>query len=404
MRLYVAAVLLALSLGCGDRVPRYELEPFAADAPLPGPLGGLLVVTNFGDDTLSAIDPVTRAERWRIPVGFIPVELEGPHHVTADPAGRFLYVNLSQTVPGAGSGPHGAHGTGDIPGFLVKLDSRNGRLVAFASVDRNPGDNLVAPDGRTIYVSHYDLIAWTKGSQAGDLRQGDSRIAFVDAETMAVRRMAPVCPAAHGMALSADGRTLFVACATDAIAVLDTADENVPARRVQLPGSSETGRCEACPYAVAVMPDGRVWVASLGPSGGTQGRGRLDLFDPATGTFDPTATVRLRGRALFPAFGPDGAMIVPEQAPGGDGLRIYRPAPVGAPVEEAVIPLPASSCVNAHAVHPTARAGEVIVVCEGDHRGSGTLVWVDIDARQVTTTVPVGVFPDDVETIPASAP
>ena len=107
--------------------------------------------------------------KWSIPVGFNPVELEGPHHITPDPAGQFVYLNLTEAVAGSGSGPHGSHGTGTIPGFVLKLRTSDGIQVAFAQVDPNPGDLVTSPDGKTLYVTHYDLVKLGKGVQAGDL-------------------------------------------------------------------------------------------------------------------------------------------------------------------------------------------------------------------------------------------
>src|SRR6185503_16349199 len=61
-----------------------------------------------------------------LPVGDVPVELEGPHHLASSPDGKFIYYNLSNYVPGTGSGPHGSHGTGTVPGSLVKIDAGSG--------------------------------------------------------------------------------------------------------------------------------------------------------------------------------------------------------------------------------------------------------------------------------------
>src|SRR5687767_1772382 len=63
--LMALSLWLASAAACSEQVPRYEREAFATDPPQPGPLNGKIVVTNFGDDSLSVIDPETRTTLWR---------------------------------------------------------------------------------------------------------------------------------------------------------------------------------------------------------------------------------------------------------------------------------------------------------------------------------------------------
>ena len=111
----LATIGIATGIACGKTdKPSFTMADFKSDPTPPGPLHGLFLTTDNGSDLLSAVDPVTRTVKWSIPVGFNPVELEGPHHITPDPAGQYVYLNLSEAVIGSGSGPHGAHGTGII--------------------------------------------------------------------------------------------------------------------------------------------------------------------------------------------------------------------------------------------------------------------------------------------------
>jgi hypothetical protein len=405
----LAAALLALApTACTEQVPRYEREPFSRDPVQPGPLNGKLVVTNFGDDSLSVLDPMTRQPLWRIPIGFVPVELEGPHHLAADPSGAFIYVNLSQAVPGSGSGPHGAHGTGSIPGFVLKVDTRDARVVGYVQVDRNPGDNLLSADGKTLYVTHYDLIAWLPAIMAGNPRKGDSRLAIVDTETMTIKRFVTLCPAAHGITLSADGNTLYASCMPDQIAVLDLTRPDAQARRVMLSGATERASCSGCPYALGTAPDGRIWAGMLG-SGNNARNGFVGLYDTQKDSFDLVSTIRFCGGALFPAFTkPDAAggytAYFPEQGCStGDVIRILQVASPGdTPKEMGGVDLPATSCRSAHSIHLLEDANTAVVVCEGDHVRPGSIVWVDLMNRSVITSAEVGVFPDDIELVPAA--
>lgn len=376
----------------------FEGPAFTTDPPRPGPLNGLIITTNNGDDTLSAFDPALGRVRWTLPIGFIPVELEGPHHVVAAPNGEFLYVNLSETVVGSGTGPHGAHGTGLQPGYTLKLRTDDGTVVAATRVDPNPGDLTLSRDGATLYVTHYDLIKWTAAATAGDLRLGDANLVVIDTANMTIRARVPLCPAPHGVRLSIDGRWLYTTCGPDEIAVVELGNLRDGARRVPLPGALETPSCDRCPYALAVAPDESVWVSSLGPNGGGSGRGGIDVYDPTRRTFDPNRRATLCGRAVFAAFAPaaDGYTVyIPEQGC-GDAVARYGPdvAPLGR------IALAAADCVNAHMMllAPTGATGWLL--CEGDHHGLGSLMTLDLATQSVRATAPLGVFPDGAALVP----
>ncbi len=402
-----AAALICVVLGCSDRTI-FGSDAFNTDPPRPGPLNGYVVVTNNGDDTLSAVDPGTRRVRWRIPVGFIPVELEGPHHIVADPSGNFVYFNLSEAVVGSGSGPHGSHGGGTIPGFVVKLSARDGSQVAFAQVDQNPGDLTISADGRTLYVTHYDLIKLGEAARTGNMRLADTRLAIINAETMTVRNMVTLCPVAHGGQLSVDGLRLYSTCGTDEIAIVRLDDPSMPVQRVLLPGAVERVSCDQCPYALSIAPDQTVWVSNLGRNGGIAGGGTVQVYDPRLEGFDSTRTISFNGRPLFAAFGPSPLgpfayrAYIPEQG-SGDSVRAYevngsQPAnPVGQ------IAFSLSDCFNAHMVSVRAN-GDGHLVCEGNHTGPGSFVFLDLQNMRMISSEPLGVFADGMALVPAARP
>src|SRR5437667_315867 len=81
-------------------------------------------------------------------------------------------------------------------------------------------------DGTTAFVSHFDVLRFTDALKGGgaDDPQGFSTLAVVDTATMARPPLYPVCPTMHGMALSADEKTLYVTCGyTDQLALFDVA-------------------------------------------------------------------------------------------------------------------------------------------------------------------------------------
>jgi DNA-binding beta-propeller fold protein YncE len=393
----IAAALCAAIPACtGDPagLPRLNFglpeEAYWADTRDPVPVGeGLVLVTNNLDDTVSLVALGDFTEVGRTPVGLIPVEREGPHHLAVDPAGDFYYVGISNYVPGSGSGPHGAHGTGTADGYVLKIRAADHLEVASVRVDRSPGDVRGTPDGRTILVSHFDLlrIAEVLG-RGGDPAEMRTRLAIVDAATMTRRAMVPICPAAHGIAVSPDGRTAYVSCYDDRLAVVDLQG---PEYRVTLvpvveqPGPVSAPRCQ--PYAVTLSPGGdRVWVSCLES-------GDVLCYDVAAGAIDRHRATRLPGPALFGTFSPDGTtLIVPYQAAGG---LAFLDAATGEVRED--LRFTTGSCVNPHAVRFTPDGTRVIVVCEGDHVGPGALALVDPGSMRVERVVTVGRFPDDVQ-------
>jgi hypothetical protein len=379
---------LLLVAACGRETVIYSTsDPWSTD-PAPVSLHGRIVTTNNGDDTLSVFDPASGQVVGRVPVGFIPVELEGPHHIAADAAGAYVYLNLSEAVAGSGTGPHGAHGTGTQPGYTLKLAADTGRLVGQTRVEPNPGDLTLSADGATIYVTHYDLIKWTRGAQSGDLRMGDADLLVIDAASMTISATVPLCPAPHGVRTSADQKTLYSTCGPDEIAIVDLGDLAAGARRVPLPGYSEQPACERCPYAIGVAPDGAVWVSSLGAGGGATGRGGIDVYDPVHAAFDPARSQTLCGRAVFAAFTAD-KVYVPEQGC-GDALDLYDLHGVGA----GRIALTPAQCLNAHMILAAGDGATAWLVCEGDHIGPGSLVTIDLAHATVAAEVALGVFPD----------
>lgn len=411
-RAWLATALVALAAACGEQTVRYDREPFATDPPAIGSLRGRILTTNSGDDSLSVIDPTgtgdpaTPLRSSRMPVGFVPVEIEGPHHATVDPQGRFVYVNLSlPNAAAVSAGPHGSHGQADVRGWVLKLDTTDGRELARARVEANPGDAAISADGNTVFVTHYDLARWRMG-RGGPA--SDSNLVAVDARTMTVAWVLPLCPAAHGVRLSADGTRLFATCGPDQLAIVDLSDPARPVRRVQLPGTLATTSCSKCPYALSVAPDGLVWVSSLGPSGGSMGRGGIDVFDPTApggGAFDPARSISVAGSALFASFVPDASggyrVLVPEQGAAGDFLRLHSAGSPGQPpVAQDALPLTPDVCLNAHMSIVAPGHASAWLVCEGDHKGPGTFVAVGLAPLMVQSMVPVGVFPDGLVLVP----
>ncbi len=329
-----------------------------------------------------------------IPVGDIPVELEGPHHLDASPDGKYIYYNLSNYVPGSGTGPHGSHGLGTTPGSLVKIDSATGAKIAEVLVDRSPGDVILNTAGNLAYVSHYDLLRVQQYLMTGgDVAAANSGIAIIDTSSMTLLSLTLVCPTAHGEGLSADQHTLYVTCyASDELVVMDVTDSAHPTVKQKLPIGPSIGPLGTPaygPYALSVEPsDGTVWISD-------QVAGDVRVYDPVAMKMDPAKVIATGGAPLFGVFTADSkTYYITHQ--GDDKLSAIDTATL-AKVDLAV---PTQACFNMHAVRLAPGEQDGVMVCEGDHVNPGTAVMFTTVPFNVTGYVAIGVFPDGAVWIP----
>jgi DNA-binding beta-propeller fold protein YncE len=399
LSLRVLHVTLLVGSGCGGGVqfPADGAQWPAAVAPDYASKPRFAITVNLAD-TLAFVSADAQAPAMfgAFPVGNVPVELEGPHHIAASPDGQYVYVNLSNYVPGSGSGPHGSHGLGTVPGSLVKLDARTGRRVGEALVDRSPGDVILSKDGATAYVTHYDLLRLQQqlSTVGAPPETGYSDVAIVDTASMTRLIELPTCPTAHGEGLSPDERTLYVSCAqSDELAIVDVSDRSHPTivRKIPIgPTPGTPGTPSYAPYALAVSPsDGTVWVSN-------NLSGDVRVYDPATGQMDPQRVFATGGVTMFAAFSTDGKVLyVPSQG----NEQITRIDTVARTTR--VVPLPPASCRNAHAFVLAPDGQNAVVICEGDHvKLSGTAVFMTAEPLTVTGFTDVGLFPDGAAWLP----
>lgn len=392
LQLWAMAALALLATGCPeeriydpfdgsawpDRRPRLAMPDSGAPAAL---------ISDNGSDTISVVDLAGPTLIGRYPVGFSPLDVDGPHHLAVDPISRSIYSAYAYPPPVEAPGPHGSHGLGTVDGILVRLSLDDLRVLATADTEANPGDVVMTPEGGRVLVSHFDLSrALQPPGDAGPEARYSSVMVY-EAPTLRLLARVRVCPAAHGMAVSPDGRTAYVACyGSDELAIIALDDPNFAVRRLPVgpsPGTIPAPRYG--PYAATISPDGaRVYVSDL------EGHD-LRTYDVAAGRFDDARVVALRGAVTFPAFGPGGAtLIVPTQAP--DGLALVRTDTME------VVRARTFTRLQCQSPHQAARApdGTYVLVCEGDHRGPGTLLRFDPETLETSEPVQLGVFPDSV--------
>jgi DNA-binding beta-propeller fold protein YncE len=358
-----------------------------------------LIVTNNLDDTVSVVSwerlvaGGDAAEVARFPVGLVPLEREGPHHVAVSADGRFAFVGISNFVPGGGSGPHGAHGTGSADGRALRIDLATLRTVAATRVDRNPGDIRLSPDGTVLVLSHFDQLriidAANREVFAGP--EVDARLALLDPATLERRRLLPLCPAPHGLAFTADGARIVSSCLSDEAAVVDVAaalaGSDTAVRRVTLldePGTAASPRCG--PYAVTMSADdATAWVSCYSS-------GDLVAVDVATATRGPS--LALPGLAVFGDVSEAGDRLA-ITTQDTDGVVLFDIGADNALQLTSFLPLSPDVCALPHTALFLDDDAHLAVVCEGDKRTPGRVIALEVGGGAVLGGVDVGLFPDD---------
>ncbi len=398
MRRFVVVGLCCAGCGIDARnLPELSFDVDAADVwadgstrPTPALAGQVrLLVTNNLDDTVSvlSLDRLLAggagAELSRFVVGSVPLEREGPHHCAVSPDGRFGYVGISNFVPGAGSGPHGVHGSGTSQGHALLVDLDTERTIVDVRVDRNPGDVRLTPDGTRLLMTHFDLLKVSEAA-AVDVDRGptlDARLAVLDATTLERIAMIDLCPAPHGVAVTSDSKIAVTSCQSDEAAVVDVDDASVV--RVSLLDTPGTAAAPVCgPYAVTLSGDQSLaWVSCYNS-------GELIGVDVGARARSGDVVV-LPGHALFGATAADGTLAIAIQDSDGvafidDVFALSR-----------FVSLSPDVCTLPHATRFVDDDTHLLVVCEGNKRDPGSVVVLDVGSGVVLGQVPVGRFPDD---------
>ncbi len=386
MRARVLLLLLAACTAAPERrdVP-YDGAPWTSPRPEhPIDKAVVAVVTNSGSDTISLLDLGSNAVVATMAVDLDPIDNDGPHHAVIDPAGEFLYSPFAYPVPTLALGPHSGHGESNTPGVLVKLRMRDLGRVAALTVSDNPGDVAMTPDGAIVIVSHFDLKRATQGMAKGAALEAlRAPLSIVSADKLKLLAEPSPCIAAHGMAMSKDGKTLYLACyGEDAIGKIGLSNPAVPTVEL-LPLGPTLVRppISLGPYFVTLSDDGALLVVS--ESDGKALR-RFDLSTNKT-----TARLPLPGSVFGPAMTEDGAAwLVPVQQP--DSVVRVSTATF---TDEKTRPLTkAEGCERPHQI--ARRAGRYFLVCEGDHVGNGSILELDPVTLATIRTFNVGAYPD----------
>lgn len=392
--MYIGSVavgaLVALS-GCSSckKARADKAGPLTPGATITIPRERAAYVTNNGSDTISVIDRdgdtvVT------VPVDLDPDAREAPHHLAIDPARKTAFVALAfPPEPAKKKDPHASHGKASDVGQVARLDLETLAVLEAVDVDENPGDIILTNDRSRILVTHFDMKRAMDVAAKGAASPATmfARLVVLDAKTMKTLGARPICTAPHGMVTTRDDRTAFIACyGSDELAIVDLSAEGFPSTRVPLGASPGVpGVPRYGPYSVALSPDEKiVLVADL------EGQD-VRVFDRAAKAFVPERTVPLAAKAFMPAFLDDTTVLVPTQAPDGLVRVDLRESRVTGRAT-----LTKRECTLPHAVK-VAKDGRVYLVCEGDHKGPGSVLEIDRDTLATKKRWEVGVYPDGID-------
>jgi YVTN family beta-propeller protein len=232
-----------------------------------------------------------------------------------DPAAN----RVQETLPGAGSGPvsEGGPGLAFASGSLWVANAEQGGQVTRVEpgadpvpirVDARPNALAAAPGADAVWV-------------AAQTRRGDGLLARIDALTNQVGRPVPLPKPPTGLAITPDGRTVWVATPSDrAIYRVDTRTSK--AQRVPLP---------LAPDQVA-LGDGAVWVTSSRSDTVLRINPTTSKVQASIRVGDGPSGIAFDGGRVWVANSRDGTVstIDPESNDEGTVRLGFRPAAVAA--------------------------------------------------------------------------
>ncbi len=213
-RVAFTLALTAASLSCGQRVnDPFDGQAFPNRRPtIAWPQGAASAITSDnGSDTLTVVSMADFSRVGTYSLGLDPLANDGPHHLAADLSRRVIYTAYAYPPPELSVGPHGNHGASTQLGIVVAHSMDDLRVLARADVESNPGDIFLTPDKSRVIVTHFELnrvLQWDGGVSDPDAGSDGraSAITIHDARTLQRITTLRPCLAAHGGAVTPDGR------------------------------------------------------------------------------------------------------------------------------------------------------------------------------------------------------
>ena len=193
---------------------------------LPAPSYRILVASESGDIVTELVwDGTTLTTAKVVPVGVMPVDIDGPHNVTVAPDGSAWYVTI-------------AHGT--PYGSLWKFAAGSDSLLGRAQVEMFPTTIALTPDGALAFVANSDFH--------GDHPRVNV-VTIVQTTTMTPLTNLPACDMPHGVKVNHAGTLVYVSC-MNSDEILEIDRQSFRIRRRHKTGEG-TGHIMGAMHAVA---------------------------------------------------------------------------------------------------------------------------------------------------------
>lgn len=337
-------------------------------------------IANQFDDSVSVVDLSSMSVLGTTPIGRDPVEIDGPRHLTWDPADQAFYTVLS--YPYEVVSPHAVDfGESIRAGYVQRLGATDLRPLGELRASERAGDLAVAPDGSQLAVTHFDTLRSLEGETLADRR---SDLVLIDqpggmASGEAPSWRAPACVAPAAIAYGKHSDRAFVVCTgEDSIGVIDTRQGTL----ISLTPSAD----------LALNKPFKPWTVALdGP------RERLLISNQQVNTVDVfsaednprlLSSARVAAVPFHATWVGEAEFIVALQRPNG---AVRLSATDGALLAEASYST--SDCENPSEpqVLPD---GRLFLVCEGDHYARGALVQLDPNTLAILQRVELGLYPE----------
>lgn len=179
--------LIVAGLSLGLAAPTMSQQPVPASPP--SARYRLYVVSESGDLVSQlAWDGTTLTTLKTVPVGVMPADIDGPHHIAVSPDGRSYYVSV-------------AHGTPF--GSLWKMDVAGDTLLERAPVEMFPTTIALTPDGEMAFVANSDFH--------GDHPRSNV-VSVVYTPRMTLLTSLAACDMPHGVRVNHAGTFVYVTC------------------------------------------------------------------------------------------------------------------------------------------------------------------------------------------------
>jgi YVTN family beta-propeller protein len=212
-------------------------------------------VANQGSDKISVIDSELKLVKNIIDVNYISNFLESPHNIQIK--GNYLFATLIAS------------------GRLLKIDRNSNQLISYVNNLVFPGMIVLSQNSETAFISKSSTAV---GSYQDIYKINTNSMTVID--TILI----PIAGIPHGIALSKDDKTLFVANLTrDRIYFIDT-----DSKEIKLSVSLSTGvTSEFAPMHIYLTPDGKELLVSC------MNKNVVLIIDTETGTIKQSIEVAM---------------------------------------------------------------------------------------------------------------